>query len=106
MQNKFEAVRETNTDLDYALQCAIQPKPNFELAKLLIENGANVRVWNDVCLRLACQEANKYDNKEYISLCKLFLEHGADIHANNDEIFRFYKKAFLLLGTFKNETEQ
>jgi ankyrin repeat protein len=51
------------------------------IVKLLLEYGANVHVYNDCPLRLASRFG-------YDKVVKLLLEYGADIHANNNEALR------------------
>lgn len=54
---------------------------HFEVAKLMLENGADVHYDSDIALRSAS------DNGE-IEIVKLLLQYGADVHAENDEALR------------------
>jgi ankyrin repeat protein len=54
---------------------------NYELVKLLLENGADVHVENDCSLRWAsCCGHDK--------VVKILLENGADVHADDDKALR------------------
>ena len=54
---------------------------NYEIVKLLLENGANVHANND-CLIHECIQRGKYQ------VAKLLLDNGANISADDDILLR------------------
>jgi ankyrin repeat protein len=60
------------------------PGQHAEIARLLIENGADVNTkggFGDTVLMFACERG-------HLDLAKFLLERGADIHQVNDKVFR------------------
>jgi ankyrin repeat protein len=53
------------------------------MAKILIENGANIHAQNEAAIRYST-------NKNYFEIVKLLIINGADIHVNNDQIIRLF----------------
>jgi FOG: Ankyrin repeat len=50
---------------------------HLEVTKFLVEKGANIHVYNDWALKLAC-------SKNHLEVAKFLVDKGANIHADND----------------------
>jgi len=75
------------TEFDIGIYISTSFKIEFDIVKLLIDNG--VKISADCLGKLHCLEMTyDYDDEEVVDLLKLLLEHQADVHSNNDYVLR------------------
>ena len=82
-------VNHTNTISYTALMFAIYHRPNFEVVKLLLENGANINTYSPIRSSLLIHVCINSKYPQQIEIARLLIEYGADIHGtySGDPIF-------------------
>lgn len=76
LDNMVNYLIDYDSPTEFELICASK-SGSYKVAKLLLENGANIHANEDESLKLACEN-------DHLKLAELLLKNGADVHTHED----------------------